>query len=290
MKKTNLILTNLLLAIMLITSGLFAQSTAGSTKSNLVKKANFGGTVRTGAVGFAIGTKGYIGTGQDDCGNCKDFWEFDPITDGTITVSTTNLNFGNVTVGTTSVNTFAVSGANLTGDITITTPNDYTVASGKGVIVVNKAKNNITIPHINGMVPLTTMILTFAPENAQSYNGNVICSSIGAITKNVAVTGTGINPSAINDDILPSETTLSQNYPNPFNPQTTINYSLKDVAAVSINVYNHAGQLVKSLVNGTQQPGFYSAVWNAADISSGIYFYQMKAGDYQMIKRAVVIK
>jgi len=98
------------------------------------------------------------------------------------------------------------------------------------------------------------------------------------------------NPSSIGDNLLPEVTELKQNYPNPFNPQTTINYSLKDAAAVSINVYNHAGQLVKSLVNGTQQPGFYSAVWNAADISSGIYFYQMKAGDYQMIKRAVVIK
>lgn len=98
------------------------------------------------------------------------------------------------------------------------------------------------------------------------------------------------NPSSIGDNLLPEVTELKQNYPNPFNPQTTINYSLKDAAAVSINVYNHAGQLVKSLVNGIQQSGFYSAVWNAADISSGIYFYQMKAGDYQMIKRAVVIK
>jgi len=98
------------------------------------------------------------------------------------------------------------------------------------------------------------------------------------------------NPSSINSDLLPTVTKLEQNYPNPFNPQTTITYSLKEAAPVNISIYNHTGQLVKTLVSGTQKAGYYSAVWDASSISSGIYFYQMKAGDYQMIKRAVVIK
>jgi len=98
------------------------------------------------------------------------------------------------------------------------------------------------------------------------------------------------NPSSIDNDALPTVTKLEQNYPNPFNPQTTITYSLKEAAPVNISIYNHTGQLVKTLVSGTQKAGYYSAVWDASSISSGIYFYQMKAGDYQMIKRAVVIK
>jgi len=98
------------------------------------------------------------------------------------------------------------------------------------------------------------------------------------------------NPSSIGTDLLPTVTEIQQNYPNPFNPATTIKYSIKDAVPVSINVYNYSGQLVKTLVNGTQNPGYYSVNWNADNVASGLYFYQMKAGDYQMIKRAMVIK
>ena len=97
-------------------------------------------------------------------------------------------------------------------------------------------------------------------------------------------------PSAIGRELIPTVTEIQQNYPNPFNPQTSINYSLKEEVPVLINVYNHTGQLVKTLVNGVQKAGYYSVTWNAAGLASGLYFYKMQAGDYQMIKRAMVIK
>jgi len=94
----------------------------------------------------------------------------------------------------------------------------------------------------------------------------------------------------IEENGFPLEYALAQNYPNPFNPSTLIKYSLRASVPVSIIIYNQAGQQVKTLINTTQPAGNHSLVWNCTDLSSGIYFYEMKAGDFRMIKQAVVVK
>ncbi|MCK4654686.1 MAG: T9SS type A sorting domain-containing protein [Candidatus Cloacimonetes bacterium] len=85
------------------------------------------------------------------------------------------------------------------------------------------------------------------------------------------------------------------NYPNPFNPTTTISYSLKENAKVSLNIYNIKGQKVKTLVNETKPAGEHSAIWNGRDsngnrVSSGIYFYKLKSNRYEKIKKMILIK
>ena len=86
------------------------------------------------------------------------------------------------------------------------------------------------------------------------------------------------------------------NYPNPFNPTTTINYSLKENVKVLLNIYNIKGQLVKVLFNDFQNAGEHSAIWNGDDesgksVSSGIYFYKLKAGkDFSHTKRMLLLK
>ncbi len=81
---------------------------------------------------------------------------------------------------------------------------------------------------------------------------------------------------------LPSNYELKQNYPNPFNPSTTINYAIPYSSQVKIVVYNLLGEIVKELVNGEETAGNHSIRWDArnnygAKVSSGIYFYQIKA-------------
>lgn len=73
----------------------------------------------------------------------------------------------------------------------------------------------------------------------------------------------------------PKEFSVSPNYPNPFNPTTTIAYTLPTSGNVKIDVYNINGQLVSTLVNGMQETGAYKAVWNATNMSSGVYFYRV---------------
>jgi len=88
---------------------------------------------------------------------------------------------------------------------------------------------------------------------------------------------------------------LTQNYPNPFNPSTTFKYQVPEETKVVINVYNLVGQVVKTLVNKTQQRGSYTVVWNGTNsyeqkVASGVYFYQLRAGKYAETKKMLLIK
>jgi Secretion system C-terminal sorting domain len=84
-----------------------------------------------------------------------------------------------------------------------------------------------------------------------------------------------------NDDgkLNPNKFSLFQNYPNPFNPETIINYELRIMNDVKLIVYDVLGREVKTLVDKTQQAGKYKVVFNAAGFASGVYYYQLKAGD-----------
>ena len=88
----------------------------------------------------------------------------------------------------------------------------------------------------------------------------------------------------------PDHYSLEQNYPNPFNPITMIRYSLKDDSKVTLDVYDVLGNKVKSLVNSYQNAGIYEIIFDGSDISSGIYFYHLKAGQFTEIKKLVLIK
>ena len=99
-----------------------------------------------------------------------------------------------------------------------------------------------------------------------------------------------------NDDVVASVyvSSLLGNYPNPFNPETTIQFSIGDVGNVMINVYNVRGQRVRTLVNEQKEPGHHSVVWNGRDdgrmVSGGVYFYKMTTGEYQSVRRMVLMK
>jgi len=89
---------------------------------------------------------------------------------------------------------------------------------------------------------------------------------------------------------IPDKYDLSQNYPNPFNPVTTINYDLPTDGIVTLKVYDILGRELKTLVNEMKTAGYHKIQLNAADLASGAYFYQMKAGDFVAVKKFVVLK
>jgi hypothetical protein len=89
---------------------------------------------------------------------------------------------------------------------------------------------------------------------------------------------------------LPSDFALHGNYPNPFNATTVIAYELPTEAQVKLEVYNLSGQKVATLVDSKQQSGYRSVVWDASQISSGVYFYKLTAGDYNETKRMMLVK
>jgi hypothetical protein len=89
---------------------------------------------------------------------------------------------------------------------------------------------------------------------------------------------------------VPSYYSLSQNYPNPFNPSTTIKYGIPESGSVMIKIYNILGMEVLTLVNERKDAGVHSASFNAAGLSSGVYFYKIQSGDFSDIKKMVLIK
>lgn len=88
----------------------------------------------------------------------------------------------------------------------------------------------------------------------------------------------------------PQELILQQNYPNPFNPTTTINYSIPQTSHVVMKVYNSLGQEVSTLVDRRQSAGAHSIRWNAANVSSGVYFYKIFVGSDVYTRKMVLIK
>jgi hypothetical protein len=83
---------------------------------------------------------------------------------------------------------------------------------------------------------------------------------------------------------------LAQNYPNPFNPATTFKYGIMEKANVKLLVINSLGEEIAVLVNEEKEAGNYSLVFNGVDLPSGVYYYQLKAGNFVETKKMLLIK
>ncbi len=121
------------------------------------------------------------------------------------------------------------------------------------------------------------------------FQGTVYCDKLEIKKKTSGTVG-------VKDEKgLPVSYELLQNFPNPFNPSTTINYSVPQHSDVSLVIYNILGSKIRTLVNNSQAQGNYSVVWNGKDdfgnsVSSGIYFYALKAGDISFVKKMILMK
>ena len=89
---------------------------------------------------------------------------------------------------------------------------------------------------------------------------------------------------------IPISFNLSQNYPNPFNPSTKINYSIALSSPVILKIYDVLGNEVATLVNEEKPAGSYEVNFNASQLSSGIYFYKLQAGNFISTKKMILLK
>jgi hypothetical protein len=90
--------------------------------------------------------------------------------------------------------------------------------------------------------------------------------------------------------ITPTEIELLANYPNPFNPQTTIPYVLLNRTAVTFEVYDIKGRLVRSLEGGIKEPGMHQLQFNAGQLSSGIYLVRLRAGSVSKTRKLTLLR
>jgi hypothetical protein len=94
----------------------------------------------------------------------------------------------------------------------------------------------------------------------------------------------------INEINIPTEYFLSQNYPNPFNPVTVIKYSIPEQNFVTLKVFDTQGNEITTLVNEVKPAGSYEIKYDAANLSSGIYFYKIQSGNYSQMKKMMLLK
>ena len=121
-----------------------------------------------------------------------------------------------------------------------------------------------------------------------SNHGWLLCDSSKVFhTSNNGGIITAITPNKSN---TPTQYLLMQNYPNPFNPTTIIHYALPKAGEVTLRLYDMLGREVKTLVNEYKTEGVYDVTFNASDLASGVYIYQLKAGNFVASKKLLLMK
>ncbi|HAP36871.1 MAG TPA: hypothetical protein DCQ28_13415 [Bacteroidetes bacterium] len=96
--------------------------------------------------------------------------------------------------------------------------------------------------------------------------------------------------SVANNVVRPTDFRLEQNYPNPFNPTTKITYAIQSSANVSLTVYDLLGKQIATVVNKKQESGNYSVYFDASNVPSGVYYYELRAGNFIETKKMIVLK
>lgn len=122
------------------------------------------------------------------------------------------------------------------------------------------------------------------------YLGGTFHTAGGKASRSIAMwSGLPVGVSAIHTEI-PRQYTLYQNYPNPFNPTTTIRYALPDRSSVKLEIFNTLGQRVATLVDAEQEAGYHEVTFDASRLASGVYIYNLTAGEYVESKKLLFLK
>ena len=159
------------------------------------------------------------------------------------------------------------------GRIAESIENDYQTVLLRGIDypVKVKVKNiNISLEDESGTI-----------INTEIYSGEEFTINNEAVNKLLVLSG---------EEMIPNEYLLSQNYPNPFNPSTKIKFDVPFDSQVELNVYNILGELVSTIVNDYLKAGQHEFEFTAANISSGIYIYRIKANDFVDTKKMILLR
>ena len=135
------------------------------------------------------------------------------------------------------------------------------------------------------------MVLSFTADMIGTDTITVQASASGRSTTDQFVVT--VNPAtaiSTGSDLIPLEYSLSQNYPNPFNPETTIGFALPKTSDVVISIYDVNGRQVTDILNSNKSAGYHTVKWNASDLASGLYFYQIKAENFTQVKKCILVK
>lgn len=164
------------------------------------------------------------------------------------------------------------------------------------IILENRGYNDLFVSDIvsnSSFLEVSPKTFTVHPGYIQTLNIRVLANNTGIIDATLIIKSNdlgGVKEIPIYANIKPLDFYLSQNYPNPFNPSTTIGYLTSGVNHVNLDVYNIIGEKVAIIVDEVKGPGKHKVIFDARNLSSGVYFYKISAGDYVDIKKMIFTK
>jgi hypothetical protein len=146
-----------------------------------------------------------------------------------------------------------------------------------------------TIDMVGITYPLTVRVegmdIRLMDETGKTVNVNLKSG------ESVAINDATIEKLMVSSELMPTVYSLEQNYPNPFNPSTVIEFSLpEDVSNVKLSIYNALGEKVAELVNTNLTAGRYSYQWNAKNVATGMYIYELRTDKFVSVKKMLLLK
>ena len=170
--------------------------------------------------------------------------------------------------------------------------------SGMDTLEITAISNNLPVFSHNWtsgsshILPGDSLVInvTFAPADT-----NLIIDTLrienNDLPLEVHLSGSGETPVGIaNPEEMPKMYTLYPAYPNPFNTSTSFEFYLPRKSFVILKVYNNLGEQVSTLIFKELMAGKHKYIWNAGNLANGIYFYKLKAGEYHMVKKIVLVQ
>ncbi|MGD0337995.1 MAG: cohesin domain-containing protein [Bacteroidota bacterium] len=152
--------------------------------------------------------------------------------------------------------------------------------------------SGFTTTFVNDTTDTTSMIISNL-DTSKIYYWHV-CSKNGEGTSEYSsrwhFTTAATNAIERLDNAIPKDFGLSQNYPNPFNPTTNIEFRIAKQSYVTLEVFDILGHRIATLVNEVKSPGIYNVTMDGSTLASGMYFYTMKANNFTMTKKLVLMK
>lgn len=165
------------------------------------------------------------------------------------------------------------------------------IIEGEGQVTVDPDPVGKTYD-LNSVVTLTAI-----PDSGQYFegwsgdlSGNETTKSFTLDASKTVTAIFKLSTDVENNMLIPDRYELSQNYPNPFNPSTTIKFSLKNAGKTSLVVYDMLGREVATLVDQNLEAGLYSVMFEMTGLSTGVYFYKIKSGEFESVQKMILMK
>jgi len=164
---------------------------------------------------------------------------------------------------------------------------DIRFSSGRIAEDINSVLKTIEMSGVT--YPLTVKVdgmdMRLMDETGKNVNVNLKSG------ENVVISDATIQKLMVSGELIPAEYALEQNYPNPFNPSTVIEFSLpEDVSNVKLSIYNALGEKVAELVNSALTAGKYQYQWNAKNVATGMYIYELRTEKFVSVKKMILMK